>query len=146
MSSQAPVSLVHVDEDTINKLVHAALTDADANEVTPPIEQANRWSPVRVAWLRSFHRDRRPGLDGPLAEETWAIVEDGHVQGSLRLKRTADPTSLELGVWLTRSARGRGVGTRAVGRGCVSHETMAPGRSSPRRQRAITALLLYFSV
>lgn len=114
MSSDAAVRLVHVDEATLSQLVDVAMADADANEVTPPIESVNRWSETRVAWLRNFHRDRRPGLSGPLAEATWAIVEDDHVRGSLRLKRTADPASLEVGVWLTRSARGRGVGTHAV--------------------------------
>ena len=114
MSSDVPVRLVDVDEATLEGLVHAAMTDADANEVTPPIERANRWSEVRVAWLKDFHRDRRPGLAGPLAEATWAIVVDDQVRGSIRLKRTSDPRSLELGIWLTRSMRGRGVGTGAV--------------------------------
>jgi RimJ/RimL family protein N-acetyltransferase len=114
MSPDAPVRLVHVDEATLSRLVDAAMTDADANEVTPPIDSANRWSAARVDWLRSFHRDRRRGLSGPLAEATWAIVEDRQVRGGLRLKRTRDPASLELGLWLTRGARGRGVGTHAV--------------------------------
>lgn len=114
MSLDVPVRLVHVDEATLDGLVHAAMTDADANEVTPPIEKANRWSVARVAWLKNFHRDRRPGLAGPLAEATWAVVVDDQVRGSVRLKRTPEPTSLELGIWLTRSMRGRGVGTGAV--------------------------------
>src|SRR5262249_16317287 len=114
MSSDVPVRLVHVDEATLEGLVHAAMTDADANEVTPPIDRANRWSAPRVAWLQDFHRDRRPGLAGAWAEATWAIVVDGRVWGSVRLKRTPEPRSLELGIWLTRSMRGRGVGTGAV--------------------------------
>lgn len=108
------VELVAVDEVVLEELVAAAAVDAGADEVTPWRTPGDRWSTARVAWLREFHRDRRLGLDGPLREATWAIVADGQVVGSVRLKRTDHPDVLETGLWLRRSARGRGVGRCAV--------------------------------
>jgi RimJ/RimL family protein N-acetyltransferase len=36
------------------------------------------------------------------------------VVGAVRLERTAQAAVLETGIWLTRSARGRGTGRRAI--------------------------------
>jgi RimJ/RimL family protein N-acetyltransferase len=49
-----------------------------------------------------------------LGEATWAVALDGEIVGGVRLKRMAEPDVLETGIWLTRSARGKGVGRRAV--------------------------------
>lgn len=108
------VDLVGVDEAVLERLVHAATTDAAADEVTPPLTPGPAWTPARVAWLRSFHRDRRSGVDGPVGEATWAVLADGQLVGSVRLRHTGETGVLETGVWLTRSARGQGVGTAAL--------------------------------
>jgi Predicted acetyltransferase len=117
VTARAPssVDLVAVDEAVLEQLVSAATSDADADEVTPRSTSGNTWSAARVAWLRNFHRARRLGLAGPAGEATWAIIADARVAGSVRLKRTDDPEVLETGVWLGRSARGRGVGRDALG-------------------------------
>ena len=107
------VELLPIDEDVLDRLVDAARSDAAPDEVTPPMA-GDHWGPERIAWLRTFHRDRRAGLDGPLGEATWAVSLDGAVVGAVRLKRTDDPTVLETGIWLTRSARGHGTGRLAV--------------------------------
>jgi RimJ/RimL family protein N-acetyltransferase len=107
------VELVPVDEDVLAGLVEAATADAAPDEVTPPIA-GDGWSHPRIEWLRRFHRDRRMGLDGPLGEATWGICVDGAVVGAVRLKRTAEPGILETGIWLTRTARGRGTGHGAM--------------------------------
>jgi RimJ/RimL family protein N-acetyltransferase len=107
------VRLRPVDEAVLARLVGAAVSDAAPDEVTPPLP-SGAWGPERIEWLRRFHRDRRMGLDGPLGEATWAISAGGEVVGAVRLKRTADPGVLETGIWLRRSARGRGVGRRAI--------------------------------
>ena len=65
-------------------------------------------------WLRQYHRDCREGLDGPAGQATFAVLDDGHVVGSVRLALTADPRELETGMWLARSARGRGVGAQVL--------------------------------
>jgi RimJ/RimL family protein N-acetyltransferase len=108
------VVLVDVDATTLEQLVTAAVGDAAAADVTPPLDGDERWSTQRIEWLRSFHRDRAVGLDGPEREATWAVVADGAVVGSIRLKQLSEPGVFETGVWLTRSARGQGVGRRAV--------------------------------
>jgi RimJ/RimL family protein N-acetyltransferase len=108
------VALVAVDDTVLAQLVRAATTDALADEVTPPLTAGRAWTTERVAWLGEFHRVRRAGLAGPTAEATWAVVVDELVVGSVRLKHTDEPGVLEMGIWLTRSARGRGVGRAAM--------------------------------
>ncbi|RBY85810.1 N-acetyltransferase [Blastococcus sp. TF02A-30] len=96
----------------------AALDGAAADEVTPAVTPGEGWTPERVEWLRAFHRDRRPGLDGPAAEATWAVVEvagRARVVGGARLRRLAEPGVVEVGLWLARDARGRGLGAEALG-------------------------------
>jgi RimJ/RimL family protein N-acetyltransferase len=109
----AGVELLAVDEAVLARMVGAALSDAAADEVTPPLGGPG-WGPERIQWLRRFHRDRRIGLDGPLGEATWAVAVAGEVAGAVRLKRVSEPDVLETGIWLTRSARGKGVGRQAV--------------------------------
>ncbi len=110
------VALVGVDEPILARLVDAAISDASANEVTAPITTGPEWSPARVLWLKHFHRSRRAGLSGPAGEMTWAILAGDQIVGSARLKRTTVPGVLETGIWLTRCARGRGVGKLALTR------------------------------
>ena len=107
------VELLAVDETVLARLVGAALSGAEPDEVTPPMA-GPRWGPERIEWLRRFHRDRRIGLAGPLGEATWAVAVDGEVVGAVRLKRTAEPDVLETGIWLTRPARGKGVARTAI--------------------------------
>jgi RimJ/RimL family protein N-acetyltransferase len=109
------VALRPVDEDLLESMVQAALSDASADEVTPPLTPGGDWSPERVAWMRALHRGCRAGLDGPAGQATWAVIADGAVVGAVRLKRSDEPGVLETGIWLTRSARGRDVGRRALG-------------------------------
>ena len=109
------VALVAVDETELAQLVHAATTDAVADEVTPPLSAGGAWTSARIAWLRDFHRSRRAGLAGPAGEATWAVIVDELVVGSVRLKGTEEHGVLETGIWLTRGARGRGVGRAAMG-------------------------------
>jgi RimJ/RimL family protein N-acetyltransferase len=108
------VLLRAVDEDVLEHLVAAALDGAAAGEVPPPVTPGGEWTPERVEWLRTFHRSRRAGLDGTPAEATWAVVAAGDVVGSIRLKRIAESKTAEIGLWLTRAVRGRGLGRRAV--------------------------------
>jgi len=108
------VALVAVDNTVLEHLVQAATNGAAADEVTPALTAGRSWTPTRIAWLRDFHRDRRAGLAGPSGEATWAVVIDGRGVGSVRLKRTQEHGVLEIGVWLTRRARGSGVGRAAT--------------------------------
>ena len=114
-AAAARVELVDVDETVLSELVEIATSDAHANEVTPPLTLENSWTPERIAWLQAFHRERRSGLTGPAGEATWAVTVDGRIVGSVRLKATAQEGCLETGAWLSRTARGRGVGRQALG-------------------------------
>lgn len=106
--------LVEVDEAVLGELVEVAVRDAHPNEVTPPLSAGEEWTAARVEWLRSFHEDRRGGLLGAGRESTWAVRAGGVVVGAARLKRAASAGSVEAGVWLCRSARGRGIGRRTM--------------------------------
>ena len=115
MASEEPeVRLRRVDEGVLEELVAAATTGALASEVTPPVTPGEEWTPGRVDWLRNFHRTRQSDLDAAEAEMSWAVVADDRVVGAVRLKRVAGAPSAEVGLWLTRSAHGRGIGRRAV--------------------------------
>lgn len=109
-----PVRLAPVDDDVLERMVQAALADASANELTPPLTPGEEWTDERIEWLRSFHRSRRSGLDGPERELTWAVLAGQAVVGAARLKRVAESASAEVGLWLTQAARGRRIGRRAV--------------------------------
>lgn len=125
-----PVTLVPVGEDVLEALVQAATTGAAADEVTPPLDGSGAWTDQRVAWLRSFHRDRRAGLRGPMRECTWAVVAAGEVVGSVRLAGGPDDGVVETGAWLTRNARGRGLGRAAAA--AVLGEAAAHGARAVR--------------
>lgn len=102
--------LAAVDDAVLDALVAVATTDAAAGEVTPPLDGATGWTPARVAWLRAFHRTARTG-----EQRTWAVLgHDGAVVGSVRLATTEEPGVVETGIWLCRSARGRGLALEAV--------------------------------
>lgn len=108
------VALTPVDEQTLTELLMVAITEATADEVTPPLTSGPDWTEERQQWFRSYHREHRNQLDGSTGEATWAVVRDGQPVGSVRLKRTSSPDTLEGGIWLGRSVRGQGVGTAAI--------------------------------
>ncbi|MBA3417655.1 MAG: GNAT family N-acetyltransferase [Geodermatophilaceae bacterium] len=117
------MTLVDVDEPTLDRLVDAAIIDAAADEVTASVTTGPEWSPARIAWLRELHRSCRQGLNGPAGQATWAILAEDQIVGAVRLKRTVVPGILETGIWVTRRARGQGLGgaaTAAVLRTAVS--------------------------
>ncbi|KIS27505.1 GCN5 family acetyltransferase [Arthrobacter sp. SPG23] len=121
-SSPAPlagrVELLDVTEEILEKLLDVALTDAAADDVTPPLGASAGWNQERISWFRNYHRAAAAGLDGPAAEKSWAVSCGGRLAGSIRLKCTGTEPSgmpaLETGLWLGRSFRGRGIGREAL--------------------------------
>ena len=107
------VDLVPIDEDVLDTLLAVAVEDAEPIDVMPPVPGPPGWTDAARAAFATHHRSRRPGLSGPHAEVTWAIRADGVVVGAARLQRVG-PGQLEMGVWLGRSFRGRGIGTALV--------------------------------
>lgn len=108
LSRVSYVELPDVDDDVLKALVRIALDDANADEVTPPLSGGSDWTMEREQWFRDYHRSCRAGLDGPGREATWAIRSGGVPVGAVRLKRTWEEGALDTGIWLARSARGRG--------------------------------------
>jgi RimJ/RimL family protein N-acetyltransferase len=105
------VELVDVDEGVLEHLVDVATTDAAADEVTPPVTDGPAWTAERIAWLKEFHRLHR---DGRAGQSVWAVLVDGAVAGQVRLRHLPEDGAGEIGLWLRRSVRGRGVGSAVV--------------------------------
>jgi RimJ/RimL family protein N-acetyltransferase len=122
------VSLRPLDGEAVESLLTLAVADAAPEEVMPPVDGPAGWTPARLSAFRAFHIDRLPGLDGPLRTLMFAIVADGDIAGMIRLSRTEDPTVLETGIWLGRSARGMGIGSSALAR--LVAEAAAAGASA----------------
>lgn len=108
----AAVRLIDVTDAVLEQLLTVAIQDADADEVTPPLGSAAGWNSERISWFREYHRTAA-GLDGPAQQKTWAVTADGELAGSIRLRRTGTDT-LETGIWLGRSFRGRGIALEAL--------------------------------
>jgi RimJ/RimL family protein N-acetyltransferase len=122
--------LLAVDQPVLEQLVQAAVADASADEVTPPLDAASEWTPARIEWLEQFHRDRRTGYAGAAAETTWAVAVGDAVVGSVRLKRADEHGFMETGIWLTRGSRGQGAGVAALA--AVLREAAAAGARGVR--------------
>ncbi|WP_284974763.1 GNAT family N-acetyltransferase [Arthrobacter sp. efr-133-TYG-104] len=105
------LTLIDVDGSVMNQLLAFAKADADANEVTPLMGEAPGWNAERIAWFTAYH-SAATRIDGPAREKTWAVIVDGTIAGSVRLKRTG-PNAVESGIWLGRSFRNRGLGGQA---------------------------------
>jgi RimJ/RimL family protein N-acetyltransferase len=108
------VRLLRVDDDVLEDLLVAAVDGAEPEEAMPPVAGPPGWTGARREAFRAFHRERRAGFEGPVQEITFAVAVDGEVVGSARLRRTEELAILETGLWLARSARGRGIGTAVL--------------------------------
>jgi RimJ/RimL family protein N-acetyltransferase len=77
----------------------------------PPVDDPPGWTPRRRAAFLAFHRAR--SLDPATAvERTWVIDVDGTAVGAARLEPHGD--AVEAGIWLSRDARGRGIGRQVT--------------------------------
>jgi RimJ/RimL family protein N-acetyltransferase len=113
------VRLVPIDgEAMLQRLLAVAVADAEPDEVMPPVPGPPGWTPARRDAFRDFHRGRYDGLTGIARTAMFAIATtEGDVIGMIRLTRLeADDEAgiAETGIWLGRSARGRGIGTAAL--------------------------------
>lgn len=112
------VELLDVTPEILETLLEVALTDAAADDVTPPLGGTAGWNGERISWFRDYHRAAAAGLDGPAGQKSWAVSCGGRIAGSIRLKRTGTVppgvAALETGLWLGRSFRGRGIGREAL--------------------------------
>lgn len=100
------VTLQPVDEDLLTRLLDVAAADADADEVMPPVPGPPGWTAERRAAFRDHHRS--PG------SASYAVLVAGEVVGATRLSPAEAPGAVEAGIWLRRSARGKGYSTEAL--------------------------------
>jgi RimJ/RimL family protein N-acetyltransferase len=107
------VQLGGLDDDALAQLVLNAVPDTAIREVMPLTPGPATWTPQRLREFISFHEGRRGGLHGPIGEISFVVLVDGVASGIVRLQRVA-PESLEVGMWLARSVRGRGIGGQVL--------------------------------
>jgi RimJ/RimL family protein N-acetyltransferase len=102
------------DADDVAAVVAAAVAGALPREVMPPdaAPYPDDWTVARERAYARFLRTR------PADETSWFVVEGtaggGEVVGVARLAGRG-AANLEAGVWLVRTARGRGVGIAVLG-------------------------------
>ncbi|WFE37115.1 GNAT family N-acetyltransferase [Micromonospora sp. WMMD998] len=108
------VRLEPVDERNMEPLLSVAAAEAEPEDVMPPVDAPAGWSLARRDAFRDFHRASFGGLDGPTRTLMFAIVSGGEVVGMVRMTRRDEPGTVETGMWLGRSARGRGLGAAAL--------------------------------
>ncbi|HEX5598590.1 MAG TPA: GNAT family protein [Micromonosporaceae bacterium] len=106
--------LTPVDEQILEPLLAVAVAEADPDEVMPPVPAPPGWSPERRDAFRQFQRASFGGLDGPTGNQMYAIVSESGPLGVIRMARCDEPDTVETGIWLARSARGRGTATIAL--------------------------------
>ncbi|MPZ67275.1 MAG: GNAT family N-acetyltransferase [Pseudonocardiaceae bacterium] len=94
-------------EANLTELLDAAVADADPADVMPAVSGPPDWTEDRRRAFRDFHRARSIATAEP-AEVTYVITLDDRVIGAARLQPSAD--SVEMGIWIGRSHRGRGIG------------------------------------
>ncbi|MEU0537900.1 GNAT family N-acetyltransferase [Amycolatopsis tolypomycina] len=105
------ITLTPLDEAALARLLEAAVAGADPLEVMPPVDGPPGWTPTRREAFLAFHRAR--SLNPATAvERTWVIDADGTAVGAARLEPHGD--AVEAGIWLSRDARGRGIGKQVT--------------------------------
>ena len=100
-----------------------------------------------------FYRSHYRGLNGPTRTLTYGILCNSDVVGMIRMARSDGPDTLETGMWLGRSARGRGIGGRALrllldeaartGARRVVAETSAANAAAIKVLRRCSAVLVF---
>ncbi|WP_344629408.1 GNAT family N-acetyltransferase [Streptomyces glaucosporus] len=119
------VALRPLDGELLPALLAAAVAGADPHEVMPQAgdDGPAGWTDARREAFLRFHRSRSLGPGA--AEDVYAVVvaeTDGTGQavetvvGAARLAPGPEPDTVEAGLWLGRSHRGRGVGTSVFAR------------------------------
>lgn len=114
-AADAEIVLTPLDEPALDRLLEAAVADADPLEVMPAVEGPPGWSAERRAAFLAFHRRRSLDPDTAI-ETTWVVEIAGRAAGAARLRPVPGKSAVvvEAGVWLVRAVRGRGIGKRVT--------------------------------
>ncbi|MDG4768292.1 GNAT family protein [Solwaraspora sp. WMMD406] len=109
------VRLTPMGDDLLEPLLSAAVAEADPGEVMPLVPGPAGWTAARRDAFRDFHRAHYGGGGlGPAGTIMYAITIGGDVVGGIRLTQLDEAAAVETGIWLSRSARGRGIGSGAL--------------------------------
>jgi RimJ/RimL family protein N-acetyltransferase len=98
------VKLRPIDEQLLPRLLDVAVAGADPDEVMPAAPGPSGWTPERRTAFGDYYG----------SAPAWAIQADEEVVGATRLTPAEAPGAAEVGIWLARSARGKGHGTEAL--------------------------------
>ena len=147
------VGLTPVDERLLTPLLSVAVAETKPEEVMPPVEAPPGWSQPRRDAFCEFYRSHYRGLNGPTRTLTYGILCNSDVVGMIRMARSDGPDTLETGMWLGRSVRGRGIGGRALrlllneaartGARRVVAETSAANAAAIKVLRRCSAVLVF---
>ena len=108
------VWLTPIDQHILESLLSVAVAETEPEEVMPPVSAPAGWSQPRRDAFVDFYQSNFAGLAGPTRTVMYAIVCNGNVVGMIRIARLDEPDTMETGMWLGRSARGRGIGGTAL--------------------------------
>ncbi|PPK70818.1 GNAT family N-acetyltransferase [Actinokineospora auranticolor] len=111
--SDPVVRLLPLDEATTERLLTVAVHEARPADVMPPARAEwtpDTWTPATENAFREFHRSHFHGANGTVM---YAVEAEGSLTGMIRMARIS-PDEAETGMWLGRSARGKGIGTAAL--------------------------------
>ncbi|MGI5231490.1 GNAT family N-acetyltransferase [Actinoallomurus iriomotensis] len=100
------VTLRQIDEELLPRVLEAAVSGTDPAEAMPPVPGPPGWTPERRAAFGDFHRRTA----GP----SYAIMTGEEIIGATRLTPAEAPGAAEIGIWLTRQARGKGHSVAAL--------------------------------
>lgn len=100
-----------IDEEMLVRLLAVAVDEASPGEVMAPVAGPPGWTSARRAAFVEYHRrTRRAASPAPIAEVTYAVTDHADVVGAARLAAVdGDSAALEVGLWVGRRFRGRGV-------------------------------------
>lgn len=136
------VELRPVDEDLLDELLTRAVSDAAPGEVMPTVDGPPGWTLARREAFLAFHRARMAGLAGPAREQGFAVMAEGRPVGVGRIAALDEPGVFEIGVWLGRSARGRGLAPVVVERLASAVRAAGGVRALTRRRDAVVEVPL----
>jgi RimJ/RimL family protein N-acetyltransferase len=100
------VKLRPIDERLLPRVLDVAVAGADPDEVMPAIPGPPGWTPERRAAFADHH--------GSATCTSYAIMAGEEIIGATRLSPAEAPGAAEAGIWLARSARGKGHGVEAL--------------------------------
>lgn len=99
------VTLRPIDEELLPRMLDVAVAGADPDEVMPAVPGPPGWTPARRAAFADH-------VSGP--GTSYAILAGDEIVGATRLTPAEAPGAAEAGIWLVRTARGKGYSVDAL--------------------------------